>query len=244
MPKLLPFLFIVLLLSCKGKKGLDITEEEIDEYVASCLDTSKIYDILAGLRYSRNTETYQVTEYSKYDTAVLNNSQEITEYSTIMMNYFYKEGLPVYIEEFKYMYEPDNVEVIERKIYLDGYDIIKAYERRAEFETEIDGKEFEEVTLDIADYDLERPERAIHQEGEFELKFDDFLIINPESYLILENKESGYGVALFIIEGDMLLDELYSEPKNYQGKTIEVFHEFMMMNGIERMIYRGGIVKE
>ena len=72
------------------------------------------------------------------------------------------------------------------------------------------------------------------------MKFGQFLIINPDSYLILENDKSGYNVAFYILEGDELLDELYANPDAYKGKTIKVNHEFMKMSGIERMIYRGG----
>jgi hypothetical protein len=148
------------------------------------------------------------------------------------------------LEEFRYEYSPEKMELRERKIYLNGSEVIAAYERKGPTEEEVDSMKFEKAEIDLGDYDLKRPRRAIDQEAEFEMKFGEFLIINPDSYLILENDENGYGVALFIMEGDMLLDEMYEKPESYKGKTIEVFHEFMVMNGIERMIYRGGIVKE
>jgi hypothetical protein len=244
MVKYLPLFFVVFLIACKGDESHDLTEEEIDAYVASCLDTNKVYDITLGLRYSKGPETYQVTEYGMADTAVLHNSQEITEFTTVMINQFYKDDSPVYLEEFRYEYSPEKMELRERKIYLNGSDVIAAYERKGPTEEEVDSMKFEKAEIDLGDYDLKRPRRAIDQEAEFEMKFGEFLIINPDSYLILENDENGYGVALFIMEGDMLLDEMYEKPESYKGKTIEVFHEFMVMNGIERMIYRGGIVKE
>lgn len=244
MHKFFPIAFLLFLFGCGGEESSGLTEEEIDAYVESCLDTSNVYDILAGLRYSRNDESYQVTEYGQNDTTVLFSAQEMTEYSTVMMNYYYKDAKLVYIEEFNYQYSPEHTEVLERKLYMDGEVLVKAYERRSELENEIDEIKFEEVDIDLTQYDLDRPKRAIKQEQEYELKYGEFLIIDPESYLILENDESGYGVALYIIEKDMLLDEMFNNPTNYRGKTIEVFHEFLMMNGIERMIYRGGIVKD
>lgn len=237
-------LAIAFLAACSSGPSFDMSEEEIDEYVESVLDTAKIYDIAQGLRFSRDDESYQVTEYSQYDTVVLYNSMDETESSQTILNIYFKEELPIFIEEYIYEYPEEYSKVTERRIYLTGSDILQAYERSAEYETEIDEKEYEKVDLNYADYDFDRPKRAVNQEGEFEMKYGEFLIINPESYLILENEDSKYGVALYIMEGDMLLDELFAKPNDYLGKSIFVHHEFRMMGGIERMIYRGGIVKE
>ena len=85
---------------------------------------------------------------------------------------------------------------------------------------------------------------AIEQNGDFELKFGEFLTIEPQTYLILENKKSNYNIALYILEGDFLLDELYTYPEKYKGKTIFANHENINMGGVMRMVYRGGILIE
>lgn len=242
--RFLVFGFVLVLLGCKSGPTHNMTENEIDAYISDCLDTSQIYEIAAGLRFSKDDASYQVTEYSLYDTVVLYNTIEENTTSQRLLNIFYKDDLPIYIEEFKYEFPKEYTKVTERKIYLTGSGILKAYEKSSEFEFEIDDQAFEEVSLSYSDYDFERPRDAISQQGDYEMRYGEFLIINPESYLILENEESGYGVALYILEGDELLDELFAKPIDYRGKAIFVHHEFRMMSGIERMIYRGGVVAE
>lgn len=219
-----------------------MTEEEIDAYVESCLDPEKIYDINFGMRYSQNDLAYQVTEYRMNDTIVLHNINETSEFTQLNQNIFYKDDFPVFIEQYHWDFSGNELAYSEKKIYLTGDDVLKAYERTGNTD-ELNSK-FEETTVAFESFDFQKPKDAVNQEGDFEMKFGDFLVINPESYLILENEKSGWGVALYILEGDMLLDQLFAYPENYKGKTIEIHHEFMNMNGIERMIYRGGILKE
>ena len=221
---------------------MDIDRAEIDAYVESCLDPEKIYDITQGARYSRNDETYRVNGYASYDTLILYSIEEHSENSSVNMNIFFKEELPVYVEEYISTFGEEESKQTERKIYLNGRDIIEAEERSAVLD--IDLELFEKVELDVADYNFEKPSNAILQEGEFEMKYGEFLILGPESYLILENDESKYGVALYIMQGDELLDDLYAKPLDYEGKTLYFDYEFLEMNGIERMIYRGAEVIE
>ena len=160
------------------------------------------------------------------------------------INIFYKDELPVFIEHFSSEFNESSSSYSERKIYLNGRDVINAYERTAVSEFEIEEVEFKAVDVLLSEYDLDQPKDAVKQENDFEMKYGEFLIINPESYLVLENEKSEYGVALYIMDGDMLLDELFAKPNDYRGKTIFVHHEFLVMQGVERMIYKGGIVKE
>jgi hypothetical protein len=243
MKKQIAFLLLIALVSCKSEPALDITEEEIDTYVESRLDPSLIYDISQSPRFSREDESYQVNQYELYDTIVLLTSEENTTTNFDQINIFYKDKLPVFIEHFSAEFNENSSSYSERKIYLNGREVIKAYERTAVSEFEIEEVEFAAFDVALSDYDLDKPEKAVKQEGDFEMKYGEFLIINPESYLVLENEKSGYGVALYIMDGDMLLDELFAKPNDYRGKTIFVYHEFRVMEGVERMIYKGGIVK-
>ncbi|UKN01229.1 hypothetical protein K6119_15985 [Paracrocinitomix mangrovi] len=244
MSKYLPFLFLLFLISCGSEPEVTLTEEEIDEYVEECLDTSVVYDVVYGLRFSKNAESYQVNEYSLNDTSVLFTTQEVTETSTIQIDIFYKDSLPVFYKELRYDYPNGVTEMTERKIYLGNQIVQAAYERKAGEDEDINDKEYTTISIRYDQLDFQRPKDAILQKGDYEMKYGEFLIINPDSYLILENDKSGYGIALFILQGDMLLDELYGNPEKYRGKAVFAHHEFMTINGIERMIYRGGIVKE
>jgi hypothetical protein len=244
MSKFIPLLLIVILCGCSSPP-ISMTEDEIDDYVVSCTSSDVVYDIGLGLRYSREDEAYQVNDYTLNDSIVLYNIEETTQYTATNINIFYKDDWPVYTEEFYWEFPQDGFyKVTERKIYLTGDDVLVAYERSADSDEEVEGMAFTEIDVEFEELDFERPKNAVAQEGDFEMKFGEFLIINPESYLVLDNDDSGYGVALYIMEGDMLLDQLYASPEEFKGKTIQVYHEFMNMSGIIRMIYRGGIVKE
>lgn len=243
MYKYLPLTFVLFIFSC-STPPLDMSEEEIDAYIESVVDPSKLYDIRESLRYSKDDEAYEVTEYSLNDSVVLYFTEYTTETDLKRLNIYYKDGFPIYIEEFYYEFPAEYYKVTERKIYLDGEDVTTAYERTSDTDEGIEDAKFEEKDIPYTNYDLSKPKDAMDQVGDFEMKFGEFLVINPDSYLILDNDKSGWGVALYIIEGDMLLDNLFENPDAYQGKTVEVHHEFMTMNGIERMIYRGGILKE
>ena len=76
------------------------------------------------------------------------------------------------------------------------------------------------------------------------MKFGEFLIFDNQSYLVLENENSGFNVALFIIQGDPMIDELYSNPEKYKGKTIFTTHEFHNIAGLDRVVYTGGKIIE
>ena len=245
MHKYLPLAFILFLCACTSSP-LDMTEEEIDAYVASCTDESQVYDIRESLRFSQDDEAYEVTEYSRNDSVILYSTEESTVASQSFINMYFKDDFPIYQEEYTWEMDQASGEylITERKIYFTGDDVLIAYQRSSDSEEELESEKFEEFDVEFATFDFIMPEQAISQSGDFEMKFGEFLVINPDSYLILDNDDSGWGVALYIIEGDMLLDELFANPEEFQGKTIEVRHEFMVMNGIERMIYRGGILKE
>lgn len=251
MMRVLALIFVlgsISLSSCK--RGLDVDVEDIDAYVYDVTDPNAEFEVVTGLRFSKEDsetgelEHYQVLGYFQNDTAKL--VLEEIEYSdrTIGRNTFYMKGMPVYIEEYETSLNAVPKPFVERHIYLNGVDILKAEERKAEYEWELMDQTLTEVEVDIDDYDFDKPFDALNQEGDFEMKFGEFMTVDPQTYLILENEESGYNIALFIMEGDMLLDNLYENPDAFQGNTIFVYHEFMDMQGIERMIYRGGILIE
>lgn len=244
MKRIFLILPVLLLIACSSKPSLDITPDEIDDYVSSCLDEERVYDITLGPRYSRNDESFKADEYAYYDSLVLITCEEYSETGFTSMNIFFKEELPVYIEEYISTYNEADGDIIERKIYMNGAEILEAHERSAATDFDLETAVYKKVERSITEYDFERPRRAVAQEKEFEMMFNEFLIINPESYLILKNEESKYGVALYILEGDELLDELFSKPLIYEGKTLKFDYEFIQMNGIERMIYRGGEILE
>lgn len=242
-------LLIVLLTACGGEvKKLEITEAEIDQYVEDLLDPTEIYDILIGPRYSKEVDgiitTYEITGYEQNDTLLLYTEVENLTDRQINRSIYYKEELPVYIEEYEVMYEGMDNPFKERKIYVNGAEVIQAYQRVSKAEEELELASFEKYDADIDSWDLERPDKAINQQGEYEMMFSEFLILPQSQYLVLDNKESGYSVAYLILQDDEFINELFLNPDKYSGKTVFVKHQFMTLNKVSQMVYESGVLVE
>lgn len=225
--------------------SLAITPDEIDSYVAAKCNPSEIYDISTSMRFSRNDgHAYSVTRYNQQDTTIM-FSEVIEEKNGITYrSTFFKQGLPVYVEELFTNSENGMTTMTERKVYLNGAIILKALERKATHEEDIESLSFQEITMMRIQFDFDKPVRAMNQQKEFEMKFEEFLTIEGSaSYLVLENSESGYSAALLLYEPDQLIQELYSDPEKYKGKTIFAYHNYMQMGGMTQMIYTGGEIK-
>jgi len=240
---------LLMLISCGGsageKQSLEVDEQSIDEYVAEKLDTSQNYEILTGMRFSKSDNyAYSAVRFSQNDSAILYTELEEKMTGLTYRNIFFKDGLPVYVEEEITVSSPQSTEYIQRKIYLNGAIILKAYERKSLSEEDLDKMKYTEITMTMSQFDFEKAEQAVTQQGDFEMKFGEFIVMDLISYLVLENEESGYSVALFILKGDDLVNMLYENPDAHQGKTIRAYHEFMMIGGMEQMVYTGGDVIE
>jgi hypothetical protein len=239
-------LVMAILASCNNTGApvsLEINEESIDRYVEEKLDTSQNYEILTGLRFSKDENTYAAVQFSQNDTAIL-CTEEITtaDGGTIYRNIFFKDDLPVYIEEYETIMGDEFMIYRQRRVYFNGAIVLKAYEKTASSEEELVQVPFKETTMTMNMFDFNRAKQSVRQQGDYEMKFGEFLVFDLQAYLILENEESGYSVAIYILKGDGLVDALYTDPEAYQGKTIHVYHEFMNIGGLDQMVYTGGFI--
>lgn len=235
-------LVIILFASCSNnseKISLPVDETSIDAYVAEKLDTSQTYDILNGMRFSKGEDyAYTAVRFSQNDTAILYTEEIEEPQGLTYRNIFFKEGLPIYVEEYKMIADINTATYRQRKVYLNGAIILKAYERSTHEEEKLEEEKYKEITLTMGEFDFEKPEQAVTQQGDFEMKFGEFLTFDLISYLILENKESGYNVAIYILKGDSFLDELYANETLHQGKTVIPEFEFMQIGGMQQMVYK------
>jgi hypothetical protein len=241
---LLGFLVPLLFISCKSRPSIRITKQEIMSYVDSLKGPEMEFSVGQSLRFSKEDNTYKAIEYLLGEEIVLHYEEINSENQATVRSIYYKKGIPVFISESTVNNSTDKDGYIEKEIYTNGKDILGARKRVAEYESELPYAEYVDTDADLDDYDLDKPKNAIRQTGEFEMKFGEFLLIDPEKYLILENEKSQYDVALFFMESDPLLDSLQARPDFYEGETIFVKHEFRLINQIERMIYRGGFIVE
>jgi hypothetical protein len=240
------FLLVVILASCNNggaPASLEVNEQSIDRYVEEKLDTSQNYEIITGLRFSKDENTYSAVEFSQNDTAIL-CTEEITtaDGGTIYRNIFFKDDLPVYVEEYETIMGDEAMVYRQRRVYFNGAIVLKAYEKTAASEEELVQVPFKETTMTMNMFDFNRAKQSVRQRGEYEMKFGEFLVFDLQAYLVLENEESGYSVAIYILKGDGLVDALYADPAAYQGKTIHVYHEFMNIGGLDQMVYMGGYI--
>jgi hypothetical protein len=226
--KTLPVLTFVFFSCGDSKPTLDVTEAEIDAYVAEKLESDQIYDIHQGPRFSREVEedlqSYEAVLYKQNDTLILSTEHEITATSETTRNIYFMQGLPVLVEEVKYT--DAEIPVTDRKIYLNGADVIAAYERTGPTFEDAALKKYEKSDGSIDDLNIERAQMAVEQRGDYEMKFGEFLILPQSQYLILENKKSSYDVALLILQDDELINKMFQNPDSFQGKTLKFKFEF------------------
>lgn len=229
----------LLMLGCGGEaeeKRIPINTNEVDTYVTEKLGEDQVYDVSQSLRFSRDNETYEVIRYMQNDTVILYMEIEVTQDEQITRQTFYKQGVPVYVDEFI----ASNVNkdpFTQRKIYLDGASVLSAGQRSSSSETDLEFMEYGEFETTIDKFNFTRPDSAMNQTGDFEMKFEEFIIIDPQTYLILENDKSNYDVALFVTETTPFLDELMANPQAYVGRPVFATHQFVLMNSIERMLF-------
>lgn len=234
-------LFIALV-SCTGKSKLKVNTAEIDTHIAAILKEDVIYDVAESMRFSKLDETYEVVEYTKGDTLFLHAEIFSNENFTVNRNIFYLEGLPVYITEYFIKNTVSEDPYLEREIYLNGKSVIAANERSALYENNLELEEFTKTSVSISEFDFERPKNAVNQTEDYQMRFGEFLVIDPQTYLILENKKSGYAVALFVSEEHALLNKMHEDPNAYQDKIVFTYHQFFESNGIARMAFIDAVI--
>ncbi|WP_070137895.1 hypothetical protein [Crocinitomix algicola] len=242
MKYLIILLSVLTLVACKNEKALEITPEQIDNYVNEKSSETQEYDVSQSLRFSREQDTYEVVEFLQNDSVILNQEIIQNELEHVTRQVFYKSGLPVFINEVIARNSVTNP-FEERKIYLDGVSIIEAHHRTAEYEQDLPYIDYQAWEANIENYDFQRPKDAILQKGEFSMSFSEFIEMDPQKYLILENEKSKYDVALFVAENHELIQKLELSPEDFKGQKIFVTHQFVLMNNIERMLFVDGELK-
>lgn len=238
------FIFLMMLISmtsCNFSNENKTTVVNIDAIVLAIVDSSQVYDIIQSPRYSRTDEQYDVIDYSQNDTTKLQVETFKSEKLEYTRQLYYDNTKLVFASEMGYhLTDTSETEYIINTYFLgDGSQI--NYINNTGFNT--DSKEYK-LTKDEVKLELAKPVNAVKQQGDFEMKFGEFLVMGPQSYLILSNETSKYDIALYIQKGDFLLDELYTNPEKYKGKTILSNHEFITENGVTKMAYRGGMLIE
>ena len=241
MKLLLKLMLLSLIITGCGKS---ITEAEIDKYVAEKASTEEVYDITISPRYSKGEEVVQVITYEKEGELIMVAEEYADAFSYTYRSIFYKEAEPVYITEYAEDFSNNEEWYMERKIYLNYGDYLKGYEKKTATTEDLDVVGFKVKDIDIENYDFDHYADAIEQKGIYEMKFGEFLEYPGQTFLILENKESGYNAAYMILEADQFLNNLYEQQEAYQGKTIVVYPKFQTIAGIERMIYGGGELRD
>jgi len=231
------------LIACKGENKLEISANEIDAYVDEKLGDDQLYDVSQSLRFSHEAETYEVVKFMQNDTVILYMETIDSDDEQVVRQLFYKDGLLIFVDELIARNRINNP-FIQRKLYLDGDVIVEAYEREANLEADLEFVDYKLVEVDQDGYDFSTPDRAMNQEGEFDLKFEEIMQIGDQRYLVLENSISKYDVALFLTEMTPFIAELEANSAVHKGRSIFVTHQFILMNSIERMLFVEGKFKD
>jgi hypothetical protein len=234
-------MFTFIITACNFNNENITTVVKIDNLTKAIIDTSQVYEIVQSPKYSRTNEQYDVIDYSQNDTTKLQVETFVSEQKEYSRQLYYDNTKLVYASEMGYhLTDTSETPYIINTYFLgDGSQI--NYTNSTDFSMESDAYKLSEIPVKI---ELIKPFNAVRQQGDFEMKFGEFLVMGPQSYLILSNETSKYDIALYIQKGDFLLDELYTNPEKYKGKTIFSNHEFISENGVTKMAYRGGMLIE
>lgn len=236
------FVFILLILSvtsCDFNTQDKTTVTNIDDIVKAILDTSQVYDIIQSPKYSRADEQYEVISYAQNDTTKLHIENFVSEKREYTRQLYYDNNKLIFLNETGYVLTDSSQQEYLNNTYFLGDGTQINYSNKTGFSSEDENYKLTESAVKL---ELNKPFNAINQKENFEMKFGEFLVMGPQSYLILSNEVSKYDVALYIQQGDFLLDELFNNPEKYKGKTIFANHEFINENGITKMAYRGGML--
>lgn len=239
MKKIAYLLLISVFFACKGDEGMEISVDEIDAYVEEKLSDSQLYDVSQSLRFSHESETYEVVKFMQEDTVVLFMETISTDDEQILRQVYYKHGKPVYVDEV-IANNTNEAPFTQRKVYLNGSSVIESFKRTGTMESELEFVDYEPAKVSADEYDFEKAERAMAQKDEFEMQFEEIMRVGDQRYLILENPESKFDVALFISEPTPFLVDLEENTANYKGKPLFVTHQFILMSGVERMLFMEG----
>ncbi len=240
---------VVSLVSCDSKNNVDANlEPPLDSLeleiqgIVNLINSQKDSLLeVPSLRFSNGENgTYAVKHYFLNEMTQLISVEDYANDYVKQTDFYFSEGYPVFINEFLSEFLEEKEQYSERIVYLKSQEVYQAYSK-SEF-NEIPFFEdtlFVKTDVEMDYFDFNKPLRAIQQKGEFEMYFDEFLLIEPQSYIIVENADSTINAALFIKSGDSLLNNMFEEPERFAHKKLWVNHYFEEMNGIERMIYNG-----
>lgn len=249
-------LIVILCFSCDSKKSetiandivkIDSIEFNLKQKVLSIIGLNDSLDKISSLEYS-------LGENEKYAIVQLNENNQIQKLVEEDFTNDYNRQREIYFENneiifIKEMYSEliNQVESYsESLVFIKDEVVYKAYVKKEYNElplfSEMDN--FEIADFDINEIDFDKIKRALLQRGEFEMRFDQFLSIEPQTYLIVENADKTINVALFIKEGDEVLNKLFENQKDLKGRKLSVNHYFEEMNGVTRMIYNGAVFIE
>lgn len=247
-------LTVAFLWSCNSNQKSDLVPEPtvkdslqtaIEEKVLQIIQEKDSLIVIPSLRYSKGaSETYTVQSYNSTNEVKLIIEESFSNDKIAQRAFYLDNGYPIFIKESTSIFEDSTEVYTERKIYLNQSELYKVYEKHSFAEVFMfDDTTFHEGSVNIAEYNYQNAINALQQSGKFALHFDDFLLIDPQSYLILETADSTMNVALFIKQGDSILNVLFENPDKYKGTALKVKHYFEEMNGIERMIYNGAFIE-
>ena len=154
--------------------------------------------VISSLEFSVQEDiTYSVKQYIANNVVKM---MKIKDYSNDFLketDIYYHNDYPIFISEYSSTLT-ENAEVYnEKMVFVHNKSVYNAYEKSVFSEVSVfDDTLFQEVDFQLSSIDFQKPIRALQQKGEFAMHFDEFLVIEPQSYLIVENEDSSINAAL------------------------------------------------
>ena len=244
MTKILYFAFVLtLIVACKGKTASDEeSNEAISQTPENVKAESEIEKRIAFTDLQENLEVVNSLYFTKDDgssldvKAFLDKSQTIVKVEeryvdknidTYGTTIFYIHNGKKYASKERFEEKSEGkVYFVERVSFYDAKEkVINSKIRKADFEEELDSKIFEQIAK--VDCPIKRAMDAINQEGDFETRFQGFVVSGRDTYITVGKTPDGYISALLMQYKTPFTNKLEKNQAQSIGKKLDI--EFQKM---------------
>lgn len=205
----------------------DGTGGEFEDYMA-IVDASNSYYVGSSMYYSKSpdisNENYQVYLLLDSTSKIVRIEEKYTrpEGGSLLTNrHYFRDNQRIASKEIYNEGTGENEMFYERVTYYENEKPIISKKRSSRFEEALENELFQIITP--VNCPIERAQRAIAQEDEFETKFMGVIRNGGLFYIeVGEGKPNGFSTTLLVQQITPQIQDMISNPQKYMGKKMKV----------------------
>jgi hypothetical protein len=216
----------------------------IDSQVASIRKSIPTLPYVRSLRYQKGDYSFDVSVYLKGSNPVsMFEDGNTGEYGYKQRSVYFIDDKPSFVFTAEKKINGKDFIYKETKSYLADGELVISLSRSAAESSELLNKPFkaENDTTNYVEV-LKKMNRALDKSGEFDLPFNRITKLEDKSYLVLgKGQGQGYQSSLLILpdRNDEIIKKILTNPKEFEGKKLDVKWEYQNLKGNEQLIYNG-----